>query len=181
MDGTKTSTGGSEVRELLRVRSDRWSKVLLVVAALAFGFGAILFGLGYYQAHSRSDVWDPLGDYPSPQTIVNANGTIPLSRTVDVRGTKCFDQPVVTRGGKYWQAVDVRGTTIPDGQSVRLHPKGCETPTFHNEIPAEVQQIVAGGGPNRWTLQGTDTPIDPVTGRQGVPRTWQTEPFTLTP
>ena len=172
-----TLDSADEVHELLAVRTDRTSKLLLFLAFAAFGIGFLLFGIGFIVEHHRPAVWNPLGTYVSPQRVTNGP-RIMATDTVDVMGTKCAKQDVYVRGVSEFISVDNPGIVIPRAPgalSIRL--KGCQTTTFSNLIPSEVA-VLARKGITQWEITGTETPAD-QNGRTGVPRSWTTESFVV--
>lgn len=150
-------------------------------AMLFVGLGGIVIAVAmsfFAVTRAPREAWDPLGSFPVQHVTNGPN--IRVTDTVNVTGTKCTHETVLTRGSKYWQAVDVRGSIIYDGQGVGTLQKGCTTLTFQNRIPDDVVAIVRAGGPKVWHIEGTTTPLKPG-GEQGVPRTYQSTDFTLVP
>ena len=117
--------------------------------------------------------WDPLGEFPLQSiTAVTVEG-------VDVTGTKCYLERVDVIGSFWWQTVDPPGTVASVRAGAGEDREGCITFEFVNLYPDEVLELDARLGGAVWVLAGVETPIDAEGGREGVPHTWRTEPFTI--
>lgn len=96
--------------------------------------------------------WEPLGPYPrqivhAPDDAVfeTAGRTYPMvdlseNETVEVVGTKCYQEPVTVAGTVSWYSRKPLGLTYLSGSGVAEREKGCITQTFQNEIPEVVQE-----------------------------------------
>lgn len=158
-------------------RRGAWA-VGVVAVALFVVAAAIVF------AELREpDVWDPLGDYPV-QVVDDYDHSLRVDDLVAVEATKCADERVHVRGVLSWQAMDPPGANITVGSATSVRSEGCETFTFQNPIPVEVRHAIEAQHANGidapvWRITGTETPYDG--DREGVPRTWVTENFTVIP
>lgn len=143
-------------------------KVAIVLAVVSTVL-AVALGWSYWQ---QSQEWNPLGEYPT-QEVRAVRAT-----EVDVHGIKCNDSdaPVTVRGtGISWQRVNPRGAIIESspGGGTAERPPGCLGQDFTNAIP---EQVFAEDLPGAlWRITGTEVPFED--GREGVPRTWETELF----
>jgi hypothetical protein len=80
--------------------------------------------------------------------------------------------------------MDPPGSVIEVGSGTSVREDGCETFRFANPIPTEVRDVIrqqhaAGIAAPVWRITGTETPFDDTL--EGVPRTWVTENFEVTP
>jgi hypothetical protein len=129
------------------------------------------------------DRWDPLGDYPV-QVVTDGDHSIRVDGLVEVEAVKCAREQVQVRGVLSWQAMDPPGSVIEVGSGTSVREDGCETFRFANPIPTEVRDVIrqqhaAGIAAPVWRITGTETPFGDT--REGVPRTWVTENFEVTP
>ena len=149
------------------------TKIASYVAVLAScTAAAVLSALLWFVAFDEPP-FDPLGNYP-----VQSVDEVTLD-SVTTTGTKCndSDQPVGIVGEFNWFRVVPPGFgTVPVNGSTELLP-GCTTKTFTNSIPTEVLRV--NEPDDLWFITGTEYPIHPSTGELGVPRTWQTENFSI--
>lgn len=177
-----------QLRELVAAqeRSLRRARKLLAVFAVA----ALLAVTFAYV--TRAETWAPIGRLPEQQ-VLSAPGTI--RTTVTVRGTKCFHEvPVAVRGVTVWRSVDPTGKVVRDREGARIfdpqHPLGheewersdegewCVTAVYVNEIPTGVMDA-ARRGVKTWIVAGTMIPND--AHREGITRSWVSQPFTISP
>lgn len=166
-----------------KARRSMWAVGVLATGLLAVA-GSILFA-----AVNRPEPFDPLGPYPQQQVDEPRDNTdtpsVSLANpVVHVNGRKC------STGTGYqiasyvsWQSIDPRGTSIRTGEGVRDAVDGCQRFRYRNDIPPQVlaimrRQIDDGLSPV-WRITGTETPING--DGEGVPLTWTTEPFRVTP
>lgn len=145
-----------------------WTSTLAASAVVAAAALAIMASTLW---QSVRPPWNPIGDFPE-QEVTEVNDTF-----VHVVGTKCYDEDVTVRGSFGWQRVDPPGFAITLGEGVADREAGCLTQEFDNNIPASVLDANTPGA--TWRITGTETPFDD--DREGLPRVWQTEPFTLKP
>lgn len=132
---------------------------------------ALTFWVGI-QLSPENEPWDPLGEFPVQKVITQT------AETVTVEGTKCYDEEVTVVGAISWRSVDPLGTTVETGVGSVHRMPGCITQTFENTIPDAVL-AAAERGVKGWVINGSETPVDDVQGRTGVPRGWTTETFYL--
>jgi hypothetical protein len=116
--------------------------------------------------------------------VVNYDHSLRLEGLITVEAVKCAREQVQVRGVLSWQAMDPPGSVIDVGSGVAERTEGCETFTFENPIPVEVREAIeaqhsAGIVAPVWRMTGIEVPFDG--DREGVPRTWVTENFTVTP
>ena len=172
------------IHEALSVRADRGSRFLLALAAACLAIALVLLAAGYAGEQIRPTKWDPLGAYPL-QTVINRNHLVHVDGTVDVVAQKCARvKQVNVRTSKAWvpvNRIELAVADTPGKLDIRYRSCGPtvtqSTFGFHNPIPEQVKRLVAGGY-HVWRITGTDTPFDSK-GREGVPRTWATETFTI--
>ena len=173
-----------EIHRSLAVRTDPLSRLFLMLATLALAGSLLLFSLGYAAQQFRTHRWNPLGAYPI-QKVINRNHLVHLDGTVDVTAQKCArEREVKVRTSLIWLPVNRPELFVPavkGGQSVRYRSCG-PSPTqssfgYHTPIPDGVRAAVAEGL-HIWRIAGTETPYDDH-GREGVPRAWTTETFTI--
>lgn len=144
---------------------------------------------------TRPEPWDPLGPYPQ-QSIVTEGDTLVKSQSMQdtlipitslsngniiVAGTKCSKETVEVSVYYGWWSnspggFHVRADDGPPGKRL----KGCESFTFENEIPQEVEEWIqskldAGVEPEMY-LSGCETPINDK-GVKGTEVCWTTETF----
>jgi hypothetical protein len=144
------------------------SKLLAGISVVALAFSI------YALAVVRTPQWNPLGEYPDQIAKLVKPGFI------HVTATKCAKVSVQVRGSFSFQRLTpTPGIFVLAGNGQSLKPKGCVDLTFDNLTPEEVKRIVRLDGPSTWIITGTETPFD-GTGKQGVPRSWRTNSFTLT-
>lgn len=166
-----------------RARKSMWAVLTLAVALLAVA-GAITFA-----AIREPAAFSPLGPYPQ-QTVDEPqnNADIPVvslaNPVVHVNGRKCNDAGDYQIAGTVaWQSVEPRGTSIQTGSGTRDAIPGCTRSRYRNDIPDAVLAImrrqVADGLHPLWRIVGTEIPING--DGEGVPLTWSTEPFRITP
>lgn len=166
-----------------KARGTMWALGAVSVALFTFA-GALLFF-----ALSRPEPFDPLGPYPVQRVAEERDRTdtptVSLRHpVVHVTGRKCTEGHGYTISGVVaWQSVDPRGSGIVTGEATRDAVDGCETFRFRNDIPERVLAVmeaqVADGLRPLWRITGTETPING--DGEGVPLTWVTEPFRVTP
>ncbi|MGB1224872.1 MAG: hypothetical protein ACPHCN_12110 [Mycobacterium sp.] len=137
---------------------------MMILAGIAAG--------GFTSALLTSDPWTPLGDFPD-QSVSGITDT-----HITVEGTKCYDEAVTVAGSFGWQSLDPAGVVVLVGSGTSDRDAGCLTQEFRNPIPDEVLEHPEV---RLWKIQGTETPIADGDGeaREGVPKAWSTEPFTL--
>jgi hypothetical protein len=173
------------VHEALSVRTDRTSRFLLIFAAISLAITLALFAFGYAAEQIRPPTWNPLGVYPQ-QTVINREHIVHLGGTVDIVARKCAEvDEVAIRGSLQWVPVGHFEATVPVvSGALAIRYRSCG-PTrdsrvfsYHNPIPETVAALVAQGF-HTWQITGTDVPFD-RNGKQGVPRTWITDAFTIT-
>lgn len=158
-------------------RRGAWA-VGTITVALLLGAASIL-----YAELREPSTWDPLGDYPI-QVVDDYDHSLRVDGLITVEAVKCADEQVRVRGVMSWQAIDPPGANIETGSGTATRQEGCETFTFENPIPAEVREVIraqhkAGVTTPVWRITGTEVPFDGT--REGVPRTWVTENFVVTP
>jgi hypothetical protein len=165
------------------------NKRLLLPVYLGIVIGAV--GLGYIiNSAIQPTPWNPLGDYPT-QVVHNRTREIldsPSAYTdqlLFVTGSKCnaTKEPVTVTGTSSWVNIEPGGTLIHNLDGVDTRAPGCSTKDYRNEILSavvEATEYLYATGVKKvvWQIQGTDTPIG-TDGRKGVPRSWQTDNFTL--
>lgn len=161
-----------------RARLSVWALGCATVALLTLAVVVV------WAERRQPDLWDPLADYPPVQTVVDRDHSIRLDGLVEVEATKCAREQVEVRGVLSWQAMDPPGANIETGSGTSLRERGCESFRFANPIPFEVREVIraqhaSGIEAPVWRITGTEVPFDGE--REGVPRTWVTENFTVTP
>lgn len=135
-------------------------------------------------------VWDPLGEFHNPQTIIaparQGAPTVLLAehRTVTVEGTKCYgdDVAITILGSITWRSLDPPGSSsVPIAFAPAQQGPGCSTRVFENPIPEDViRRTRQVGRPMLWQFGGTETPTRDD-GTRGRPREWYTQAFFLDP
>lgn len=144
---------------------------LPIVAFTAVAVAAFTFWISA-QLNAPPPPWDPIGEFPV-QTVLQVTDEF-----VEIEGTKCYDEAVQVVGAMSWRSVDPLGTTVEVGNGSVRREVGCLTQTFENSIPPEVRAAV-DRGVTGWVINGSETPVDDIQGRNGVPRGWTTERFDL--
>lgn len=165
------------------------SPMLRRLTILALSVSVTLFGLSLALFVTAGDPapWNPLGDYPI-QVVgplvprVGGVATITVNDRVPIIGTKCnnADHKVDVRGMYEWKRVDPLGVAVPGAASGGVRLPGCTTFSFLNPIPDAIVADVLARGPSIWQITGIETPLD-KDGGEGVPRTYQSENFRITP
>lgn len=164
-------------------RRDPLARILIVVALLSLFVAVIITGL--VLTRETPGPWDPLGDYPQQTT---SKLVYHLGDTVDTTAKKCARQDGVTvRSARAWKAVDDPGVVVQFDTGTgnpRYRSCGPDRRTaayrFRNLVPDAVVALVKSGAARIWRITGTDTPYD-ASGREGVPRSWSTNPFMIVP
>lgn len=166
-----------------KARRSMWAVCVLATGLLAVA-GSILFA-----AVNRPEPFDPLGPYPQQQVDEPRDNTDTPSVSIDnpvvhVNGRKCNEGSGYTITGTVsWQSLDPRGTSIRTGEGQRDAIPGCTRFRYRNDVPDAVLAImrrqVDDGLRPLWRITGTETPING--DGEGVPLTWATEPFRVTP
>lgn len=174
------NSASDAMHKQLSLRTDRWSKVLILIAAVAFSLALLLFAAGFAASRIHHKQWNPLGVW-AVQAVTNGP-VIHLTDTVNVTGTKCNKETVEARGGNQWQQINKPGfplgASIAGTSGTNTQLKGCHTFHYKNAIPPSVVSYVLTHGTTDWAITGYATPER--TSGDGVTRLWRTETFTLT-
>jgi hypothetical protein len=137
-------------------------------------FAVAACGRGFWIAalmFAPEEAWALIGDFPVQRVLAVTPGA------VTVEGTKCYLEAVTVEGNATWRSLEPPGTVIESGIGVVHREPGCITQIFVNVYPPEVLESEA----TVWVLNGVERPIADSDGnpREGVPRGWITEPFTI--
>ena len=160
-------------------RAGNGSRKLFLAYVLFLAAALVLVASIFVVWAGTEDPWDPLGNYPQQKITGSRVLSIAAGDKLAVTATKCADEQVTVTGVSRWQSVEPPGTIVLVSSGTAVRPKGCTTLDYANPIPRAIAEIVEAGGPTRWVISGTETPIRD--GKQGVPRAWQTEPFQVVP
>lgn len=172
----------------------------LVAVTCVLGIVAVV---ATFQAFRKHGEWAPLRPY-AVQKVLNVQRFVRVdSPTLRVKATKCLaagvDEPVKVHGVRQYQLLLPPGTSISDGNGTSVRypagvtpprvnefqppvadDRGCVHAIYENPLPQAVIDRSARvcretGLPSLWKLTGSETPE--ADGREGVTRTWETEPF----
>lgn len=129
---------------------------------------------------TRQEIWKPFKNFEQ-QTILGVTETI-----VTVRGEKCVDPlvqppPVDSIGVVSIRSYDPFATVyIPMFSGTRTwnDEETCFVRVYENTLP--VEEMRKHPEVALWQIIGVETPLD-ASGKQGVPETWETQPFIWPP